>query len=553
KGHEFWLLSIGYSFTISPDGKNIIYGAENEEGVNQLYIRRIDQLEGMPINNTEGALHPFFSPNGKELGFYSSMDRKLKKVRIDGGPAQTLCDLDFTGSYMSTWGDDGTIITTNPDSGLLRISASGGIPEVILRPDSGKSYAYYRKPEMLPGNKAVLYMTWDGNTYDEGNINVLSLETGESKILIRGGTNPFYSPTGHILFGRSGTYWAVPFDAKRLEITGDLVPVCEEVTIWPGGYSQFDISTNGTLVYMPGVGEAPKQALVLVGRNGVETQISDKKHSYENPRFSPDGTEVAVSIRGEGFSNTNIWIHGIARDIETPLTASENDFNLMPSWTPDGQYVTFHSNQSGTYQIYLIRADGTGEAELLWPSENPQYGGSWSNDRTLFAFYEDHPTTGLDIWIYSTRDDTATVFLNTPNNESYPIFSPDGKWIAYRSNQTGKGEIYITPCPGPGPREQISTQGGGVPVWAPDGRELFYRESDKMMAVSIETEPSLKPGIPELLFEGEYIGTYDIHPNSNRFLMIKSVEDESESGFNQINIVLNWFEVLNEKMAGAGE
>ncbi|MBN2030840.1 protein kinase, partial [bacterium] len=548
--------TLGYP-AISPDGTKIVYDMYTDT-VAKLYLKRIDQLEATPIENTEGGgYYQFFSPDGRELCFWDG--NKLKKISIEGGSAQTLCD--WNSPLGGTWGDDGTIILA-ADSGLIRVSASGGIPQVILSPDSGKNRNYYRFPEMLPGSKAVLYTNWESVTaniptpYNEANIVVYFLETGESKTLIISGTQPFYSPTGHILFGRSGTYWAVPFDAKRLEITGDEVPICEGVQIWPNGYAEIGVSKNGTLVYTPGVwGVSEERMLVLVDRHGIETPLTDIKTIYGSPCLSNDGKFIAFDIMREG--GCHIWIHDIERNIQIPFTSGNAEYHV-PSWTPDGKRITFRSNISGVDNVYWERTDGVGEAESLFPSENSQHTGTWSYDGTLFAYSEMHPNTGYDIWVYTTRDSTAKSFLNTRNNERVPAISPDGNWIAYTSDKTGQNEIYITPYPGPGREDRVSTRGGEQAVWVPNGRELFYREGDKMMVVSVETQTSLKLGVPELLFEKSYYGSYgvrtpqyDIHPDGNRFLMIKVEEPESLP--NQINIVLNWFEILKEKMVGAGE
>jgi serine/threonine protein kinase/Tol biopolymer transport system component len=523
---------------ISPDGTKIVYGATTA-GITKLYLRKIDQIEATPIENTEDALGPFISPDSRELYFFA--DNKLKKVLIEGGPVQTLCDIlaYYTGGTM---GEDGTIIFACDDIGLLHIPPLGGHPKVVLEPDSGKSKTSYRHPEMLPGNKAVLYTAWESDSYDKANIAVYSMETGKSEILITGGTQPFYSPTGHILFGRSDSYWAVRFDAKRQKIVGPEVPVYEGVSIHPTGSAEFRLSTNGTLVYIPSLVTGDERKLVLVDRNGVEKSLTDIQRSYNHPRFSPNGERVAYNI------NEKIWIYDVVRDIQTPLT-SAGSLNRFPSWTPNNKKVTFQLYRSSVYNIYWKRVDGIGEAELLIAGENIQAGGTWSNDETLFAFYEIHPSTQRDIWVYTTSDSTASPFLNTPDDESTPAISPDGKWIAYTSNRTGQYEIYISPYHGPGSEERISTQGGDQAVWSPDGRELFYREGDKMMVVSVETQPSLKLGVPELLFEKPYLfdsrnTQYDIHPDGNRFLMIKSEESTS----NKINIVINWFEVLKDNM-----
>ena len=532
-----------YDIALSPDGTKIVYMAATESS-QDLYLRKIDQLGATVINNTENTMWPFFSPNSRELCFFS--DDKLKKVFLDGGPAQTLCDI--PGVRGGTWGDDNTIILASDVLGLLRVPSSGGIPEVVLAPESGKISTHYRWPEMLPGSKAVLYTSWEGDTYDESNICVLSLETGKPTNLIKRGTHPLYSPTGHILFGRSSSYWAVPFDAKRLQVTGPEVPVCAGIHIYENGFAEFRISTNGTLIFVPSFAGV-KRMLVLVNRHGIETSLTDIEKDYYSPRFSSDGKRIALGI----FDNPEgIWIHDVARNMQTPLTPT-SIFSTDICWSPDGEKVIFNSDRSGITNKYWIRSDGIGEAKPLFASKNPQFGGTWSADGTLFAFSEINQTTDSDIWLYTTKDSSATPFLNTPNSESSPAISPSGKWIAYVSDIKGQNEIYITRYPGPGSQEPISTHGGSEPMWAPNGRELFYREGDKMMVVSVETEPSLKLGMPEPLFERQFFSLwgsqYDIHPDGQRFLMIKSSASET----NQINIVFNWFEVLKQKMALAQE
>jgi len=520
---------------ISPDGKKIVYGADPEGSWN-LYLYQINQFEATLINNTKDAWFPFFSPDSRELCFFA--DGKLKKVLIDGGPVQELCDV--ASPTSGTWGDNGTIIFADyVMGGLSQVQPSGGSTKVILAPDSGKGGGYYNYPEMLPGSKALLYTAWEGGSADESNIALLNLETFESKLLIKRGRFPHYSPTGHILFGRSNSYWAVPFDANRLEITGPEVLVLDEVWI-----ESFRFSTNGTLVYIPY--KLPELSLHLVDRHGIETPFTDIKHQWYIPRFSPDGARVAFQQPVDG----SIWIYEVARKVQNLLTSK--GFNDYPNWTADGEKITFTSDRSGIYNIYWKRAAGTGEAKQLFPSENDQRGGSWSKDGSLFSFEENNPTTKSDIWVYNTRDSSATSFLNTPNSETEPAFSPDGKWIAYTSDRTGKLEIMMTPYPGPGQERQVSIQGGEGAVWAPNGKELFYRNKNKMMVVPVTTSPSLKLGSPDLMFERKYVYDigrrhYDIHPDGQRFLMIK--DDPLYSS--QINIVVNWFEVLKGKMATA--
>ncbi|OVE78773.1 hypothetical protein BVY01_04520 [bacterium I07] len=518
-----------YSIAISPDGTEIVYGVTSTF-VNKLYQRKLDQFYSTPIEGTEGALGPFFSPDGRELCFWA--DSELKKMSLDGGPTQTVCE---AVSYLGgTWGQDGSIVFAMENSVLMRVSASGGIPEFLVASDSNKviSTTYY-VPELLPGGKAILYDTGQ-------DIAILNLETGELETLLAEGRFPRYSPTGHILFGRMGSIWAVPFDLERLKITG------KEVLVQDGIYEDlaFRFSTNGTLVYLPALGKGDKRNLVLVDRHGIETILTDIQRDYTFARFSPGGESVVFGAD----NNYNLWIHDVARNTQIPF-APIGDRNWCPNWTPDGNSITFTSYRSGVNNIYLKRADGIGEAKRLFVSEFNQFGESWSDDGTLFAFSAGWPPLS-DIWVYTTRDSSATPFLNTQNEEHSPAISPDGHWIAYVSDKTGRSEIYMTPYPGPGREELVSTQGGVGPLWAPDGRELFYREGRRMMVVSMETNPSLKLGKPELMFVSNYlknnmdwIPVYDIHRDGEHFLMVKS----DEKPLSQINIVVNWFEELQAK------
>jgi Tol biopolymer transport system component len=521
---------------ISPDGKKIVYVAD-PEGFYNLYIRKLDQEVGVTTVVKKlpyGGVSPFFSPDSKELCFF--MDGKLKKLNIESEQVSDICDV--TSWRGGTWGDDGTIIFASDEQGLLQISASsvGGTPKTLISPTSEQSRSYYRHPEMLPGSKAVLYTAWEGSSSDETNIAVYSLETGKSETLING-QNPRYSPTGHILFGRLHSCFAVPFDAKQLKITGQEVLVQNDVNI-----NRFRFSKNGTLIYVPY--KPVELSLHLVDRFGRETLFTNLKGLYHQCRISPDGTRVAFGSGGP------VWIHDVTQD--APHLFTSEGTNTTPEWTPDGKNITFSSNRSGVYNIYLKRTDGTGNAEPLFTSEKDQWGGSWSGDGTLFTFMQDDPTTNVDIWVYNTRNSAVSQFLSTPNQEYLPVFSPDGKCIAYTSDKTGQGEIYITTYPGPGPQLQVSTEGGEGAFWAPDGKELFYRNGDKMMVVPVSTGPLLKPGHPELMFEKHYVYDtdvrhYDILPNGKQFLMAK--DDPLLN--NQIIIILNWFEVLKEKMASA--
>jgi Tol biopolymer transport system component len=318
----------------------------------------------------------------------------------------------------------------------------------------------------------------------------------------------------------------------------------------PDGDGQYSLSATGSLAYVPGAAQSALLKLVWVNRNGTEQPLAAPEHAYINPRISPDGQRVAVGITEQ---ERQVWLYDVSRGTLTRLTFQGNN-NLVPFWTPDGKRIAFTSNKEGPRNLFWQLADGSGGLERLTTSENIQLPGSWSPEGDLLAFSDVNPTTGFDIWMLRLSDRKAQPFLQTQFNESTPQFSPDGRWLAYVSDESGRKEIYVQPYPGPGGKSQISTEGGVEPLWNRNGRELFYRSGNKMMSVEIAIKPSFSAGTPKKLFEGAYqllsgISTpnYDVSPDGQRFLMLKPSE-ETQAGSTQINVVLNWFEELKHKV-----
>jgi Tol biopolymer transport system component len=347
-----------------------------------------------------------------------------------------------------------------------------------------------------------------------------------------------------------GNLMAVPFDSQRLAVTGAAVPMVEGVLQFrSSGAAQYSLSSTGSLVYVPGGIQADQRRMVWVTRTGAEQPSNAPAHAYRGPRISPDGQRIAVAIEEQ---EAHVWLYDLSRETLTRLTFEGNS-NLNPVWTPDGKRIAFTSNKEGPQNLFWQRADGTGGLERLTTSEYVNTPSSWSPDGQLLAFWEVNATTGWDIWMLRISDRKAQPFLQTPFNESVPRFSPDGRWLAYISNESGRYEIYMQPYPGPGGKWQISTEGGTEPVWNRNGRELFYRSGDKMMAVDIATQPGFAAGKPRVLFEGRYEPTpatfpnYDVSPDGQRFLMLKPSE-QAAAAPTQINVVLNWFEELKRRV-----
>ncbi len=526
---------------ISPDGRQLVYRVNTERG-SQLYLRSLEDFVDRPIPGTEGVRGSlFFSPDGESIGFFA--ERKLKKTSLAGGSPITLCDA-APGPRNGDWFEDTIVFAASVDSvqGLYRVSANGGEPEMLatLNPDEGEQE--YGLPEFLPDGKDLLFTIRLGPGYQTA---LLSLETGEWKVVLENARQARYLSTGHLVYeqSRTGNLMVVPFDLAALEVTGDSVPVVQGVRQALNGYVDYTISNNGTLVYVPSTSTGGLiRTLVWVDRQGLATPLIEDRQAYRRPRLSPDGQRVAVEVQSVG--NSDIWIYDIGRGTRMRLTVKGD--NNSPVWTPDGTRVTFSSSRDGQSDLYWKPADGSGQAELLLNlnSQNNLVPSSWSPDGESLAFYA--AITGANnIWALP-REGDALPFVATAFNERSPMFSPDGRWLAYVSNESGRDEIYVQPYPGPGGKWPVSTDGGTEPRWSADGRELFYRLGRKMMVVEVQSEPAFTSGRPQLVFEGPYLTdnfatpNYDISPDGQRFLMIKKEEGQQD----QINVVLNWFEEL---------
>ena len=539
---------------LSPDGAHLAFVAARAGSRQQLYLRSVQQTESMPIPGTEGAETPFFSPDGQWIAFFAG--GKLKKAPVNGGTVLTLCDA--SQGRGASWGSDDTIVfTPNLSSGLFQVSSSGGTPKPLTALQEERSH---RWPELLPGGKAVLFTIAKGGSWDDGQIVVQQIETGERRVLVEGGTYPRYAPTGHLVYVRAGALVAVPFDLARLQLTGTAAPITAGVLMEArDGAAQYSFSRDGTLVYVPSNLGSSERRLVWVNRDGSAAPLGAPPRAYEHPRLSPDGQRVAVSIAG---ASPNIFLYDIPGNRLTQITSEAT--NTFPVWTPDGKRLAFRSTKAGPWNVFWKPADGAGAAEQLTMSKYLNEASSWSPDGQLLAFTELHPTTRRDLWVLSLKGERKPrLFLRTPADESAARFSPDGRWLAYASDASGRSEIYVQPFPatgGPTPKGsgtqgdkwQISTGGGREPVWAPSGVEIFYRDGNKMMAADVKTQPSFASSKPRLLFEGHFEtalasrANYDVAPDGQRFLMLQAGEQQDTS--DQIKVVPNWFEEFKRRI-----
>ncbi len=537
------------SVVVSPNGSNVAYIGGRSGGTPQIFLRAMDALEATPIAGTEGADSPFFSPDGQWIGFFSG--QALKKISISGGAALTLGI--FAGPPTgATWGPNDTIVFSPTNlSGLVRVSAAGGQPQLLTALLPGEFS--HRWPQFLPDGKTLLFTVGVSQNYDDAQIAVQRLDSNEHKILLRGGTHARYATTGHLVYHHAGTLMAVPFDQQTLEVMGSPAPIVEGVLASTGGTAQFSVSNFGTLAYIPGTSQSVNVTMVWVDRRGASQPLPAPPHPYRPPRISPDGRLIAVGI------GSDVWIYDIARDTLTRLTFERNNAATAAYWTADGKRIVFPSDRAGPTNLFWKPVDGSGPEERLTTSQNVQRASFSSPDGRFLVFTEIDPKTGSDLWVLPLDGDRKPrIFLQTPFEEGAGQFSPDGHWIAYVSNESGRNEVYVRPFPGPGGKWQVSTDGGSENAWSPKGNELFYRtggQREKMMAVDFQTQPTFAAGKPRLLFEGNYGSNaplapgafYSVSPDGQRFLMTKS-PDQPQAALTQINVVLNWFEELKSKV-----
>jgi serine/threonine-protein kinase len=376
-------------------------------------------------------------------------------------------------------------------------------------------------------------------------IAALSLDSGDQKVLLTGGSYPQYSPTGHLVYAGAGSLWAVTFNIDRLETTGDPVPVLENVLTKESGAANYDFSNDGTLVYLPGDVVTNRQ-LVWVDRQGREEPLGAEQLTYIHVALSPDGTHVATTVAEA--ANTDIWIYDIERGTSTRFTFDPAE-DRYPIWTTNGRRIVFRSDRGQGALLWRL-ADGTGPAETLLSMAEYIFPYAFSPDGSLLAFTQIDPETDADIHLLSFQDEaTSRPLIQEPFGQTAPSISPDGRWLAYQSRESGRQEVYVRPFPNVDEGKwQISTTGGRFPLWGPDGRELFYRGEGAMMVVPVDTEPAFTPGQPATLFPDRYWResgpTYSLSPDGKRLLMIKEAF-RSGAASPQIYVVLSWFEELN--------
>ncbi len=528
----------GNPLAFSTDGTQLACVAQGESNA-QLYLRPLDRIEARPVPGALNAYGPFFSPDGTWLGYFDSRDSKLKKIAVTGGNPVELCTAHF--GLGASWGKDGSIIFA-PDvfSGLWRVPAAGGKPEPVTHLQ-GKEFTH-RWPRILPDGSAVIFTIGTAGDVGAMHAAAFSFRSGQTKVLLESASDARYAPSGHLLFLRGRDLMAVPFDPAHLEVLGPPFLVRQGISADKAiGTGHYAFSDTGVLAFSLGSEDDELRSLVWSDRGGTVERITVSQGSFASPRLAPDGLRLAVVIQGLD-ERSQIWSLDLASGKFARLTSEGN--NILPVWTPDGRRLAFASDRGGQWNLYWMAADGSGTAELLNESPNPQMPNSWSGDGKHLAFTELAPRTGADICIL-TMGSTRQVrpFLRTEFAEWGGAFSPDGRWLAYTSDDAALEQVYVRPFPGPGDRIRISTAEGGEPVWSYDGRELFFRYWNGLMSIAIQTDPEFNPGPPRQVVTGDFetgaipaFANYDVTRDGLRFVLIPRDRREKR----RIYIDLNW-------------
>ena len=557
---------------MSPNGARLAFVADPAR---RIYVRSLDQFSASALSNTENASFLCFSPDGQWISYVagdltSSSLSQLMKIPVTGGPVQKLADAPSVGGPPTQyWAADGHIFFTANGS-LLRISSNGGQPEVLATPDVKRGDRFYASPQLLPGGDDLLVTIFTGQGANATRVVAFNLASHREKTLLERSGMVHYvasapdSRSGHLVAYDSTTssLAAVPFDAKGLHVKGALAPVLDGVS--GGPFGNFSVSDTGTLAYVPGRSfTSSVRTMVWVNRQGVEQATGAPTRLYNIPRLSPDGERVAVEVQDPAAASTDIWVYDLARSVLSRITSEGR--NISPAWTPDGQRVIYSTSartsaaemrsQSTDRDLELFSApvDRSGSPAVIARDPRMLLPTSVAPDGTVVIGYTNPPLgatneiVAVQLLGPSARVEPRT-FPTSRFRKSGTQFSPDGRWVAFNSTDSGRNEIYVSAYPGPGGTYLISTEGGIAPSWRRDGRELFYRNGSKMMAVAIQQEPTFRAGRPELLFEGPYQGNgYDVAADGKRFLMVKNVGTASPQT-DRLNIVVNWIEELKARL-----
>ena len=529
---------------ISPDGRKLIFTASSE-GKSQIWLRPMDGFTEHPLSGTEGSFNYFWSPDSRSIGFFAG--GKLKKIDVAGGTPQTLCNIaGKVNAGGGSWGSDGVILYVAADI-LYRVPATGGEPVPVIGGGPTTAPGGYRqnspmvRPYFLPDGRHFLHYA---KASQEPGIYLASLDGKEERRLLAADNDGIYAPAasgdvskGWLLFLREGALLAQPFDARRLTLTGEPLPIADQVEGWG-----FSVSDTGILVYQSRRTDEVTQ-LGWIDRTGKPLESIGATGPYLNhPRLSPDGKRVVIARLDGKTRRQDLYVIDLARGTESRLTFDPAD-DTLPIWSHDGNRIVWASNRTGTHQLYQKLASGVGQDELLLQSDAPLFPGSWSADGKFLLYGRTDPKAGDDLWFLPLEGDRKPFpFLQTPFRDTDAQFSPDGRWIAYQTNESKRSEVYVQTFPVSGGRWQVSTSGGHHPQWRSDGKELFYCSTDgKLMAVDVKRGGAFEAGLPKTLFNLSdakvYNADYAATATGERFLFVRKLQEGSPAPF---SVVVNW-------------
>jgi eukaryotic-like serine/threonine-protein kinase len=538
------LVSIGAP-RLSPDGRFLAFNATDLEGKTLVWIRPLDTLTAHPLAGTDGAARPFWSPDSRYLAFMA--DGKLKKIDVNGGPAQKICDA--PSGADGSWSGQGTILFDGRSGDpIQRVSAAGGTATVAVQADRSRKEADVGWPEFLPDGRHFLYLAL-GQSPEDTAYRIGTLDSNDTMPLIAAQTQVSFALPGQLLFVRDNTLVAQPFDPKALKVTGDPVPLVEHVGVDSIGLALFSVSRNGTMAYRTGDSGT---RLVFVNREGKEIETLGEKGEFNAPSVSKDGRFISYNLPDQRSGKVDIWIRDLARGISSRFTFGPGD-NVASVWSPDGAQVAFTSGRSGPGDLYVKPTAGQGEETLLLKDDARKIPTDWSRDGRYVAYTASKDSkTKTDVFVLPTFGDRQPIAVATsPANESNLVFSPNGRFVAYRSDESGTNQIYVQTFPNPSRKWQVSNAGGNDPAWRSDGKELLYRGPDQhIMSVEISAGEQFDMSVPRSLFLARLSvssiarNRYVVTPDAQRFLLVAPPGQEAQI---PTTVVLNWAEQLKSR------
>jgi serine/threonine-protein kinase len=516
----------------------IVFSALGEDHRSQIFQRRLDSFEALPISGTEEASTMTFSPDGEWLAFINP--EGLQKVTLKGGsPVVLATDASPLGV---AWAKDDTIFYVKGfTSGIYSVPAGGGPPKKVTPEDTSSRERTQVWPEVLPNQKGLIYTVWTGKSFNDARIDCLKFKTGERRVLIEGGTGAKYIPNGRIAFARNGTLFTAPFDEDSLTVTGASVPANDGVMMGAAnGNADFAVSKSGNLVYLPGSFQTFQRNLVWMDRTGKITKLREEIQPYATPAISPDGTRIALTMEGSSF---DVWVYDLRRDLLTKASFGADDYR--PRISPNGKMLAYDSSQSGQQQLHVKNGilEGTDTIVTNTPEDKEFYG--WTVDGRELIFGKHTKETGWDIYAVSVEGEhKVRPLITAPFNQNNASLSPDGKWLAYVSDESGQNEVFVVSMTDATSRAQLSTGGGRQPRWSKNGNELTFVRKDTLMSVKFAGGNVLNPEKPVALFDDKADWTgYDVAADG-RFLVAREA-DNKKSG-TQLNVVLNWVDTLKK-------